>query len=122
VKSVIPAIKATIAKELVETHNLKQGQVAQLLAVSQSAVSKYTRKIRGHTININHAEEVQPLINKMINLLLEEKPQRAEFLNLFCETCKVIRKKGLMCHFCQKTDPKIQIEQCKFCLSNSCKI
>lgn len=117
VKSVIPAIKATIAKELVEKYSLKQNQVAEALGISQSAVSKYTRQVRGHVIEIGDIEEIKPLINNMTNLLLNGNPKRAEFLSLFCQTCMTIRKKGLMCQFCQKTDPKIEIEKCAVCLT-----
>ena len=117
VKSVIPAIKAAMAKELVEKYSLKQNQVAEALGISQSAVSKYTRQVRGHVIEIDDIEEIQPLINNMINLLINGNPERAEFLSLFCKTCMTIRKKVLMCQFCQKTDPKIEIEECGFCLT-----
>jgi predicted transcriptional regulator len=116
VKSVIPAIKAVIARELVETRSLKQCQVAEMLGISQSAVSKYTRQVRGHVIEIDNVKEIQPLINSMITLLTDRPPKRAEFLNLFCQTCTTIRRKGLMCQFCQKTDPKIKVEECNFCL------
>jgi predicted transcriptional regulator len=117
VKSVIPAIKAVMAKELVEIHGLKQNQVAEILGVSQSAVSKYTRQVRGHVIEINNMKEIQPLISSMITLLTDEPSKRAEFLSLFCQTCLTIREKGLMCQFCQKTDPKIKIGECNFCLN-----
>jgi len=117
VKSVIPAIKATLAQELVEAYSLKQNQVAEILGISQSAVSKYTCQVRGHIIKIDNIEEIRPLINKMINLIVNGTPERAEFLRLFCQTCTEIRKKGLMCQFCQKTDSKIKIEECGFCLN-----
>jgi predicted transcriptional regulator len=117
VKSVIPAIKAVIAKELVETYSLKQNQVAEILGISQSAVSKYTRQVRGHVIQIDNIKEIQPLISSMITLLIEGSSKRAEFLNLFCQTCIAIRQKGIMCQFCQKTDPKIKMEECNFCLN-----
>jgi len=117
VKSVIPAIKATLAEELVETYGLKQDQVAETLGISQSAVSKYTRQVRGHVIKIDNIEEIQPLINKMIGLLVNETQKRKEFLEVFCQTCITIRKTGLMCQFCQKTDPKIKTEECDFCLN-----
>ena len=117
VKSVIPAIKATLTKGLVETHHLKQNQVAEILGISQSAVSKYTRHVRGHVIKIDKVEEIQPLINRMMSLLVNGNPKRADFLRLFCQTCTEIRKKGLMCQFCQKTDPKIKMEECRFCVN-----
>jgi predicted transcriptional regulator len=117
VKSVIPAIKATLAEKLVETYGLKQDQVAEILGISQSAVSKYTRQVRGHVIKIDNIEEIQPLINRIVNLLVNGTLERAEFLRLFCQICIIVRKKGLMCQYCQKTEPTIKIEECRFCLT-----
>jgi hypothetical protein len=118
VKSVIPAIKALIAKQLVEKHDLKQEKVAEILGISQSAVSKYTRKVRGYAIKIDDIEEIEPLVEKMVSLLEEGNYQRREFLKTFCQTCMTIRKTGIMCQFCQKTEPKIAIEECDFCLNS----
>jgi len=118
VKSVIPAIRATLAKELVETYYLKQDQVAEILGVSQSAVSKYTRQVRGHVIKIDKTEGLQPHMDNMTKLLVNGSSKRTEFLNLFCQMCILIRKNGLMCPFCQKTDPKIKLEDCNFCLTS----
>lgn len=106
-----------MAKELIEAYGLKQNQVAKALGISQSAVSKYTKKVRGHIIEINHIEEIQPLINKIIGLLMDGNVKRAEFIKLFCQTCTAIRQKGLMCQFCRKTDRNI--EECSFCLNYS---
>ena len=106
-----------MAEELVERHGLNQSQVAELLGISQSAVSKYTRKVRGHIIRINHIEEIRPHIDSMITILVNGSPKRTELLKYFCQTCLTIRRKGLMCQFCQKADPKIKIEECTFCFS-----
>jgi predicted transcriptional regulator len=117
VRSVIPAVKALMAKELIEQQGLKQDQVAEILGISQSAVSKYSRKVRGHAIKVDDIEEIQPFINDMLNLLLDRKSQSGELLHLFCRTCVAIRKTSLMCAFCQKSDPTIIIEECRFCIN-----
>ena len=117
VKSVIPAIRAALAKELVETYSLKQDQVAEILGVSQSAVSKYTRQVRGHVIEIDKTEGLQPHMKNMIKLLVNGSSKRTEFLALFCQMCIIVRENGLMCPFCQKTDPRIRLEDCGFCLT-----
>ena len=115
-KSVLPAIKALMAKELVEQHGFKQDQVAEILGISQSAVSKYSRKIRGYVIKVDDIQEISPLIKGMIILLLNRTHQRKELMRLFCETCVAIRRTSLMCVFCEKSDPKIQIQDCRFCI------
>jgi predicted transcriptional regulator len=117
VRSVIPAVKALIAKELIEEQGLKQDQVAEILGISQSAVSKYSRKVRGHAIKVDDIKEVQPFINGIVTLLLHRTRQSSELLHLFCQACVAVRRTSLMCAFCQKSDPKIKIEECKFCFT-----
>jgi hypothetical protein len=117
VKSVIPAVKALMAQELVEKHDLKQNQVAEILGISQSAVSKYTRKVRGYVIKVDDLDEVKPLIEKMLDLIVSGGFERAEFLNFFCRACVVIRRAGLLCQFCEKADPKMAVAECGFCVT-----
>jgi predicted transcriptional regulator len=118
VRSVVPAVRALIAKELMEEQGLNQDQVAEILGVSQSAVSKYSRRVRGHAIKVENIEEIRPFIDDMVILLLDGKRQSAELLQLFCQACVAIRKTSLMCTFCQKSDPNIKLEECKFCMTN----
>lgn len=49
---ILPAIRALIAKELLETHKLKQEDVAKKLGVTQPAVSQYKREVRGSNFEI----------------------------------------------------------------------
>jgi|GEM_PF-175188 len=117
-KSVVPALKALMAKELVKRHGLKQEQAAKLLGISQSAVSKYTKQVRGHAIRIRNMEEVQPLVNSLVDLVMEGNFERADFLNFFCQACMTIRKTCIMCPFCQKADQQTKIQSCGFCVTN----
>ena len=118
VKTVLPAIRAVMARVIVEKHGMKEQKAAEILGLSQSAISRYTTKDRGNLITIEDVPEVQALIDQMINLLLREKSsQTIEILELFCETCKVIRKKGLMCQPCQKKTLQPSAETCAFCRS-----
>ncbi|MEM3377387.1 MAG: hypothetical protein QXV09_04450 [Candidatus Bathyarchaeia archaeon] len=117
VKTVLPAIKAAIARNFVEKHGMKEQQVAEILGLTQSAISRYTTKNRGNVITIENIPEVQALIDQMINILLQEKNQRKEILELFCQTCKIIREKGLMCKPCREKTPQPSAETCAFCRS-----
>ena len=118
VKTVLPAIRAEMARGLVEKHGMKEQQAAEILGLSQSAISRYTTKDRGNLITIEDAPEVQTRIDQMINLLLGKKShQSTELLELFCEICKIIREKGLMCQPCRKKTPQPSAETCAFCRS-----
>lgn len=114
VKTVSPAIRALLAKTLLEKHDLKETQVAEILGVTQSAVSKYHKNVRGTTIKIENIPEIQTIANQMITLLLKSPVEQAEIINLFCQACSIIRKKGLMCDLCQQNQ-KVKTDNCGFC-------
>ena len=119
VKSVVPAVKALMAQTLVEKHGFKQGQAAELLGISQSAVSKYTHRIRGCIIRIGDVEEVQVHIESMVTLITNGGYERADLLRLFCQACEAIRGKGLMCECCKRADPGLVISECRLCFSSN---
>ena len=116
VKTVLPAIRALLARTIVEKHGMKEEQAAEILGLSQSAVSRYVTKVRGNTIAIENVAEVQTLIDQMITFLIHEPRRETELLQLFCQTCKIIREKGLMCQLCQNAH-ETSTETCSFCHS-----
>ena len=118
VKTVIPAIRALLAIKLVEQHGMNEKQTAILLGLSQSAISRYKTKNRGNILKIDEDPEVQTLIDRMLNLIVDGKPQELfKILDVFCETCSVVRKKGTLCSMCQKKTPEANIKVCTFCFS-----
>ena len=115
VKTVLPAVKAAMARSIVEKHGLNEKQTAELLGLSQSAVSRYVGRERGNLFKIENSTEVLALIEQMVVSLIREPNNKAEILNLFCQTCITIREKGLMCPFCQKEMSPQWAENCLFC-------
>lgn len=119
VKSLVPAIRSAIARELTQTYGLKQEDVAKLLGVTQTAVSKYTRHVRGAIIKIEEVEEVQPMIKEIVVLLANGRMSKYELVGRFCAACEIIRRKRLMCELCKRSDPSIDVQQCFVCSSES---
>src|ERR1035441_3780559 len=115
VKTVLPAVKAIMARSIVEKHGLNEKQTADLLGLSQSAVSRYVGRGRGNLLNIEGTSEVLALIDQMVNHLIKAPDNKTEILKLFCQTCTTIREKGLMCPTCQKQMPREWAEKCFFC-------
>lgn len=115
VKTVLPAVKAIMARQIVEKHGLNEKQTAELLGLSQSAVSRYVSKERGNLLTIENVTEVLALIDQMVTFLIKEPNNKTEFLKLFCQTCITIREKGLMCPYCQKEMSREWAENCFFC-------
>jgi len=117
VKSVVPAIRCAIAKQLIQTYGLKQKDVASLLGITQTAVSKYTRHVRGRVLKIEEVNEVQPLIIETAASLANGHISRFELVKKFCVACIIIRKNGLMCKLCKRSDPSLDIQHCNICSS-----
>ena len=115
VKTVLPAVKAIMAREIVEKRGLNEQQAAKLLGLSQSAISRYISKERGNLLTIDTSTEVLTLINQMVTSLITAPDNKSEILKLFCQTCQTVREKGLMCPQCQKEMPKEWAENCFFC-------
>ncbi len=115
-RSVLPSIRALLAGELLSSRNLPQEKVAAILGISQSAVSKYVGGVRGHTLKLDDVEELRSPTEKLTTMLIDGEYETREFLSLVCEMCRIIRQKGLLCRFCERSNPKSKIEECRFCI------
>ena len=79
VKTVLPAVKAMMARSIVEKHGLNEKQTADLLGLSQSAVSRYVGKERGNLLLIENPE-VLALIDQMVTSLIKEPDNKSGVL------------------------------------------
>jgi predicted transcriptional regulator len=105
-----------MARNIVTNHGLNERQTADLLGLSQSAVSRYVGRERGsNLVAIENTPEVLSLIDLMVLSLIKGPDNKRQVLELFCQTCTTIRQKGLMCPACQKEMPTAWSEQCFFC-------
>jgi hypothetical protein len=116
VKTVLPAVKAVMARSIVEKYGKTEKQTADLLGLSQSAVSRYVGRERGaNLIAIENTPQVLTLIDEIILALIATPQDKAKVLELFCKTCTAIRQLGLMCPKCQTEMPREWAEKCFFC-------
>jgi predicted transcriptional regulator len=118
VKSVIPAIRSAIARELTQSYGLKQEEVAQLLGVTQTAVSKYTRHCRGAVLEVGEVDDAKPVLKETVWSLANGEMNKYELAEKLCMLCKIIRKRGLMCKLCELSDPTIDKSKCIVCSPN----
>src|SRR5512136_2335672 len=117
VKIALPSVRAMVATELMNRHNLNQAETARLLGVSQPAVSLYQQKMRGNSINLEDDVEIKSLVAKHADFLVNGNLSYPARLTSFCEICKTIRSKGYLCNIHKAFDPSVSIESCNFCKS-----
>jgi predicted transcriptional regulator len=67
IASLIPSVRAEIARELVHVHKMSQQEAARMLGVSQPAVSQYVRQMRGARLR---EENVRKEISKICGKIL----------------------------------------------------
>jgi hypothetical protein len=119
VKSVIPAIRAYVAKELTQTYKMRQNDVANRLGITQTAISKYVRDVRGQVVRIDQTKEIRSMMNRIVSQAANEKISRTQLTLGFCEVCKMVRRSGIMCELCKRSDPVLDIDLCKVCMGGS---
>lgn len=119
VKCILPSVRAMLAKELMTTHGLKQKEAAKRLGVSQPAISLYTRKIRGKSIDLEADPDVTRLIRNLATTLAKDNLSHKGFIPKFCEICRTARAKGLLCKMHKAFDPTINTEECELCITTN---
>lgn len=113
--SVVPAIRALLARELLETYEMKQTEVAGLLGITQTAVSKYTHRVRGIGLQIDRDGDVRVVVLRIAAALAKNGLDRTDLALRICSACELIRRKRLMCKLCERADPSIDVQQCFVC-------
>jgi len=119
VKSVVPSIRAYVAIELTQTYNMRQVDVAALLGITQTAVSKYATQVRGAVLKIDQTQEIHTMLGEIAKQLATREITQKDLVTQFCEVCKIVRKEGIMCTLCKRSDPRLNTKTCKVCKSDN---
>jgi len=115
VRSLVPAIRASIARELADRYAMKQSGIAELLNVTQAAVSYYTRELRGGAVNIEKVEEVRQAVEEIAAALASGDWSAPDLMKRFCVACSAARETGLICRLHKQMEPSISLRDCKVC-------
>lgn len=111
---ILPAMRALVAKNLMEKYKLNQQETASKLGVTQAAISQYRRDLRGSRVRIlekdkNIIEEIEKFTDRMISGEFNS----VNAMEAFCDICKTIRSKKLVCDIHIKNSP--ELKECKIC-------
>ena len=111
VKEVLPGLRASLANKLLQK-GLTQTEVAKILGVTQGAVSQYMRSIRGRQSLLIKEKEIDNKINELANSIINS-PDQAKIMIEFCNICKLMRKKKMLCSRHKEMFPFIS--DCSIC-------
>ncbi|HJS83239.1 MAG TPA: transcriptional regulator [Nitrososphaera sp.] len=117
-KSLIPAVRAILAKKLIREYSLKEEDVAKVLGITQAAVSNYVRGTRGDVELITKLEsvrEVMRMIDDIAKDLSTNKAYTPSTLAKFVGLCNYMRYTLIICDVHHSMESNIDEQICEQC-------
>ena len=99
-KTLIPALRAILAKNLAENHNVREDEISKMLGVTQAAISNYIRGTRGEPELIKKLtaeKQVSEMINEISSDLASDMAYSPSSLSKFIGLCNYIKTSLLIC-------------------------
>jgi predicted transcriptional regulator len=117
-KTLIPALRAILAKKLSEDHNVREEEISKMLGVTQAAISNYIRGTRGDPALISKLlsePQVSNLINELTDNLSSDMAYTPSSLSKFIGLCNYIKSSLLICEIHHNLESNIDEKVCKEC-------
>ena len=117
-KSLIPALRAILAKDLANKYHIREDEISKMLGVTQAAVSNYIRGTRGDPKLIEKLledKQVTDMLNDISDSLSTDKAYTPSNLSKFIGLCNYIKSSLLICDIHHNLESNIDDEICKEC-------
>ena len=117
-KTLIPALRAILAKNLAENHNVREDEISKRLGVTQAAISNYIRGTRGDPELIKKLiaeKQVYEMINEISSDLASDMAYSPSSLSKFIGLCNYIKTSLLICDIHHNLESDIDEAVCKEC-------
>jgi len=117
-KTLIPALRAILAKKLSEDHKIREDEISKMLGVTQAAVSNYIRGTRGDPNLIQKLlleEQVAKLIDELCDSLSSDMAYTPSSLSKFIGLCNYVKSSLLICDIHHNLESDIDEKVCKEC-------
>ena len=117
-KTLIPALRAILAKTLAEKHEIREDQISKMLGVTQAAVSNYIRGTRGDPELIKKLlaeDQVFEMISEINTDLASDRAYSPSSLSKFIGLCNYIKSSLLICDIHHNLESNIDEAVCKEC-------
>jgi len=117
-KTLIPALRAILAKKLAVGHKIREDEISKMLGVTQAAVSNYIRGTRGDPQLIQKLlaeEQVSKMIDELTDSLSSDMAYTPSNLSKFIGLCNYIKSSLLICDIHHNLETDIDEKVCKEC-------
>ena len=117
-KSLIPALRAILAKDLANKYNIREDEISKMLGVTQAAISNYIRGARGDPKLIEKLladKQVTVMLDDISDSLSSDKAYTPSSLSKFIGLCNYIKSSLLICDIHHNLETNIDDEVCKEC-------
>lgn len=112
VKEFLPSLRAAVVRELSESYNMKQTDIAHALGITQASVSQYLHVERAKEDRFESVEGFHETAKKIADTIASQGPSRKVLLNFVCVLCSHLRASEEFCHAHQDM---LNIEDCDIC-------
>lgn len=112
-----PALRRRIVEILHRDFKLNQLKIAELLHITQSAVSRYLHMNRGAILDLSRFPDIEQDMQKLAKKIVNEEPN--EYL-IHQEFTRILLKalgKGYICSFHKKIDKEVDPSLCRTCIN-----
>jgi hypothetical protein len=105
----IPALRKELARIFVEEYRLSQKKAAEILGITNAAISQYLSSKRGSEINFNEKEK--KLIRKAAKEIAEN---QGKLMKKLYDLCILLRKSKAICEIHKNQDKNVT-KDCDIC-------
>ncbi|MBI2671052.1 helix-turn-helix domain-containing protein [Candidatus Woesearchaeota archaeon] len=105
---IIPYLRAEIAKDLI-SKNIPQRKVAQILGVTESAISQYVNNKRANRIDLNSE------LRSDIGRAAERLTKNSNIITEMQQICNKIRKTEILCRIHKQYNKNLP-KDCRICI------
>ncbi len=116
-KTLIPALRAILAKKLSE-NKIREDEISKMLGVTQAAVSNYIRGTRGDPnliAKLLTEDQVVQMLNEISENLASNMAYTPASLSKFIGLCNYIKSSLLICDIHHDLESNIDETVCKEC-------
>ena len=117
-KTLIPAVRAILAKKLTADYGIREDKISKMLGVTQAAVSNYIRGTRGDPALIEkllQEKNVAKMIEELSADLASDRAYTPSSLSKFISLCNYVKSSLLICDIHHQMETGIDERVCKEC-------